>query len=776
MSDVSKPVRRALDRDELLMMAIDADEAVGIVRQRETLALLAKDEKSLFSTALDHHLAVATSDEEWAARAQAWRYAGVIVRFCDLVGIPVEKPDRAKDFHARSLSALRDPDGGADDPALDLMLHTFNRYATARDLRLADDLEDAVAMAWVSEEDLHGTGAEPYLAHLMFEIAAVMIQAGQAGHVERVLGEFDGYWSDTRAAGYSTRYHFDFGVALALWEAGDAHAADRLDDALRRVREDHDEVPTSDRELQRLSVILAVAEHLAEHAVSPADHRRATELGHQALDIAEEVRGRWRVIARSRAPLAVVFHRVYGDIALLAAGLGGQRAAELGLRVALSAKQTGFAARIRSGRQLLSPKIEGIIQAIVDLEDREESDETRVRLEKRRFELAQAVSPMLADTVIPPPTDLTTVFDLIGTRHAVDFHELPDSLSDEPNLFRTLVRPGRRVTFERFVPDTFHRKFFQRARTHEDLAQLLDDVVEQRLAKEDPCRAGTAARPVADDLSEFDWLTLADSVLPAELRADLRTERSRPVELLISAHSWLCLVPWPALEVAEPTGGRVRLVERAVVTQTPVFTCLQHPRPAPVTGRALIRLVGRDEHGVDVRKERAAWKLDRKSTAGVPLSACDVIGAEPPVPWPGSFADASRSGDDWGFLHIAAHGEGRELEQRLEIPGDSLSFARALSLQWPGSVLMASCHVGQVINHASAEPLNLVMALLTGGARCVVAGMTSVDDRGTSEVAAKVVEKIRSGPVALDVALHEAQREASRGLERKWALLAAYVQ
>jgi hypothetical protein len=86
----------------------------------------------------------------------------------------------------------------------------------------------------------------------------------------------------------------------------------------------------------------------------------------------------------------------------------------------------------------------------------------------------------------------------------------------------------------------------------------------------------------------------SNTVAPAglELLGELAgADPDDPIELLISAHSWLSLVPWPALEIPAP--GRPRLIERAVLTQTPVFTYLPvqaaaatgHRRGAGPTGR-----------------------------------------------------------------------------------------------------------------------------------------------------------------------------------------------
>lgn len=795
----SEAVRRALARDDLIMMATDADKAVGIVRQREALARRSEDEKSLFSVALEHYLRAAENeDEEWATRAQAWKHAGVIVRFGELVGIPAAMPAGRKytaaELHANSLRQLDDEEaaGNPDAEPLDLTLHAFHRYRAARDLRLDGRFEDALKLSQVTPDALNAGGAEPHMAHLMYEVGAAHISCGQAGQVEGVLREADTYFTRTRAAGYSTRYRFDFIRAVARWEAGDEDARAGLRTALRHARRDDrpqtaddDDRPAPEHGIELLSVTLTTAEYLAAHSRTDQDRADAVELGRQALRIADDIRGRWRVIARSRAPLAVVFQRIYGDIALLAAALSGPEAAELGLRVALSAKQTGFAARMRTGRRLMSPRVARIIEDIIEVEGGPRTGidiayEMDEKLERLRFELQEAVSPMLADTVLPPPAEIATLTEIIGTRYALDYLELTDSLA-APHLFRSLIRPGSRISFERFTPDPYYARFFAYAREHGNLAALLNLALSTQAepGRDFPSASSLAGedRRAAGAPGVFDWPVLADSILPADLRADLAAAGNEPIELVISAHSWLCLVPWPALRITDADGARVRLVERAVVTQTPAFTCLHHGRPPRVTGRALIRLVGKDEYGVDVSAERVAWGL-KDRTDSVPLSACVIASPDVPESLDGRLDDALGRDGRWGFVHFAAHGDGQGLTQRLRFPDQPLSFRHALVLRWPSSVLMASCHVGQVINVTEAEPLNLVMGLLSGGARCVVAGITSIDDRGTGAAASRIVRAIREQPVSLDVALRDAQLAAvlADAPEREWALLAAYTQ
>ena len=775
-SQVSEPVRRVLARDALLILATDADIAVGIVRDREAL------ENSLFEVALEHHLAIGESDEGPAERAMAWRHAGVIVRFCALVGNPVRNLKyTAEQLHAKSLDALKDPADPEAEPR-NPAGYAFNLYRAARDLRLHRDFDAAQHLSAIAKGALNGSGAEPHTLHLLFELAATHVSLGQAADVDDLLREWDHLWT-TRAAGYSTRYRCDFIAALARWEqdGADSRVLNAFDAALDRVGEEPvpeeigPESPRLDRGLEALSVVLAKAECLASGHPSEAESAEAIRLGARALDLADKVRARWGIVARSRTPLSIVFHRVYGDIALLAAGVPGQEAAELGLRVALSAKQTGFAARMRAGRHtLLNTTVVGIIEDIIRIERGRRSTfagdavQDQLLLDDLRQQLQQTVSRMLADTVLPLPRALAELTAVIGSRWALDYVELTGSLATTAHLFRTLIEPAGRITFEEFTPDPFYRDFFEAAREDPDwpwrLPRAFGLEAESRDFTKDNLKTAAAVG--------FDWRELATSVLPAALLD--RVADGDPIELLVSAHSWLSLVPWAALQT---DSRRTRLIQRAVITQTPVFTCLQHEQPPKVRGRALIRLVGENEHGVGVSREKVAWGLPPGSD-GQLLSECAVPGEEAePTLCSGGLTAALKDGNPGSFLHIASHGSGQGLDQTLEIPGERISFGQALGLKWPPSVLMASCHVGQVINTGEAEPLNMVMAVLTGGARCVVAGIATVGDLGTGLVASRIVTAIRKTPVSLAVALRDAQLAAIGSAdELQWALLAAYTQ
>lgn len=774
-------IRRIMRRDDLLTLAAAADTAVGIVRMREAEALTGVDGSTLFDLALRRHIELATGDAGWAEKAQAWDHAAVLVRYCELAGTGLDSPYSAVGMHARSLRLLKENETrpGLRQLDRDLTLGAFNRYHAARDLRLAGRIQAARDLARRSPQDLYGTGAEPHVAHYQYELGAAYIEQGDPRQIRRQLRELRGYWEGDRAKGFSTHHRFELIEALVSWYAdpGDDQAGRHFEAAVDLVDTGRNTADVSahdgvdHRGVRELSLVLAAAEHLV---LTGGDLDRAVDLGLRALDAAERVRARWRVIARSRAPLAEAFHRVYADVCLLAHRIDTDRSARLGFRAALSAKSTGFAARVRDGLTFDdNPLINNLLTQILEVENPSPGASTvasrKAQLDGLRKDLEDAVSPMLADTVFPPPTDLAEVVREIGPRYALDYVELTDNLAVRA-FFRTLIEPGDAMSFDRFDPGDDFRVLFEQAR----VGQLTGgrDVV-------DPPVSG-----LRDD-GRLDFRALSDKVLPPRLTEEILPGHTveAPAQLLISAHSWLSLVPWAALW----TGSGTRLVEHAVISQSPVLTCLSGELPPPVSGAALVRLVGSDEpveidgqhlSDLDIAQERAAWGLP-PDTLGVALSSCDLDDGEVPVPHGGRFADALRQRDRWRFLHIAAHGGGRGFGQYLALPGERLSAAQALGLRWPESVLMASCHVGLVRNDHGAEPLSLVMALLTGGARCVVAGIDSIDDAGTGRVAAAMVQAARSPhPVSVDVALRDAQLAEIRAgtPESGWALLSAYVR
>jgi hypothetical protein len=797
-------VERVIARDDLLTLAAETDEIVGIVGNQVRLARLSEDDDSLFEIALAHYLASARNGRHWLVRASAWDNAAVIVRFGDVVGVRPDCDYTPEQMHE---NALAENVSRTDSP-LDraLAMGVIHRYHSARSLRLIREFEKALPLIGRPVADLYGTGAEPYMAHYLYERGAALLAQGQAGQVSDALTEWDEYWEKTRAQGYSTRYRFEFIRALAYWDSGEhspQEALAQLDLSLQRLRRGSPvAVPgtdgtfrqsADDQGTRQISVTMAKAEFLAASATSMADRAEAVALSWRALEVANKVRGRMRVISRSRSPLAAAFQRIYGDMALLAdrlARAGAPGAAEFGLTVALTAKQTGFATLIRAHRGLMNTYLQGMLDRIVAVENKPDNDPSFAGNPKKRddeldqlhFRLGDKISAMLAETVLPAEVDLDAVTAAVGQRSALDYLELPNSVDRKPVLYRSLMRPGRPLVFETFTPCDGVAAFFEARRESRDL------VAGVRRESRDAVVAGQHEAEVDKPaVLRPSWRSIA-SVLPEALYADLADPAADPVSLVISAHSWLSLVPWAALAIDD---GGTRLAQRALTTQTPVLTCLTPDGTPEVDGQALVRLVGSNEpgeRGVNVSKERVAWGLPA-GTEGVLLSVATVHSDKTPTRYTSAqLGDALTKDAGWSFLHVASHGgpgpreEARGdhdgLRQVLKIPGQPLTAARALGLSWPESVLMASCHVGQVVNARDAEPLNFVMALLTGGAKCVVAGIAAIDDAETGNLAHHIVHELRLRPGSLDRALRSAQLDAiaRNADEAGWALLTAYIR
>lgn len=777
-------VRRALRRNDLLTLAAEADEAVDFVHGRRIMSRVDDDGKTLFDVALIALLKVAETHESQSMRAQALDYAAVVLRFCSMVDVHPKVACTPEELHARASAALADGETGLK-LGTDMLTGAFNQYHSGRNFRLIEEFDAALELVDRPVCDLWGSGAEPRTAHYLYELGAVYIQLGRSAEIRRQLTEMESYYDNNpRALDHPTRHRLDFIRALTEWDAGSSSADvhRRLSMAAGRLKAAEDGWgDAADRPVQELSLWLTTAEYLAATRSSDEDVARAVRLGEKALDLADKIRVGWRVFARSRAPLAHVFERIYGDLALLARSLPGADAAALGFRVAVAAKQTGFASRIRDGKTFDgNPTIDNILFQIVDVEgssssDRpEESSERDKNLKALRRRLIDAVSAMLEDTVFPSPVDLPTLLRRLGPRYALDFVELRDTMDHTPHLFRTLIEPDGRIGFDLCEPDAGNRSFFKANRAEGDLALGI------ARSDRDMQPQARAAGP------QIDWRVLAKEILPERLTEEILGNSEAPTHLLISAHSWLSLVPWAALKIDD---DGTRLVERAVISQTPILTCLSGNLPPRVEGRALIQLVGKNEEGVNINLERQAWGF-APGTDGIPPHECDLLSGELPSPHPGRFDAALAEPGRWQFVHVASHGAGKGFDQHLTLAGESaegspadqhgyqLSAARALGLKWPESVLMASCHVGQVINDNGAEPLSFVMALLTGGAHCVVAGIDQIDDDGTGLVASHIVREIRRDRVSLEVALRNAQRDALKAHTplAGWALLSAYIR
>ncbi|MGH3695038.1 MAG: CHAT domain-containing protein [Pseudonocardiaceae bacterium] len=760
---------RVLARDDLLQVAYDAEDAVGIVRQNDRLGHAMFTEPELFDLALRRHLQGADESESWAIRGQHLAYAGAIVRFCELTDIRISPEHDSVALYRQALeelSAIRQRQRSLTLNHEDLTLGVLTTYHAVRNLRLAGKPLDALRLAWQPDEYFYGTGAEPHRGHFEFEVSACKLALSESSQAMAALNESEGHWASSRAAVWPTRNRYEFARALAAFAEGDASETERyLKAALAYLPETRSRETQHD--IQILSLTLAFIEFLTMREMSEATTGRALDLITQAVSLVELIRGRWRVVARSRSPLSLVFQRIYGDIALLVSRMSGNpEAARLGLRVALSAKQTGFASLMRANRFLMNNHLSVLVDEIVVCEDQleytnftndDEQQRIYLNLERLRAELEDAVTPLLADFVLPEPTDVEPVVESVGARCVVDFVALPETTTHETNWFRTLIWPDGSIEFGLLPLGPAFQAFFH---GHDGRSALVSKL---------------AARTL--ELEQI-WHGLAQELLPISLLDQLATTPSNePIDLLISPHSDLCFVPWPALEI---DGSSTRLIERAVITQTPALTCLSHATIPPVRGPALVRLVA-PPHGVNVEHEREAWGLSidhyEDSHGQVPLSRCDLGPHRNVIEVLGNLASAlDDKNSKYGFVHVAAHGSGIGLAQEIELP-ERLTAGHALGIRWPTSVLLAACHVGKVDNLREAEPFGFPTALLAGGAQCVVAGIQSISDKGTGVIAAAIVDSVHQG-ARLSVALRDAQCKLLReGWDvYDWGLLSAFVR
>lgn len=747
---LSDPVRRALARDDLLQLAADADRALGVVRQREALARTARRDHSPWQVAVDHYLRLADSDEEWAVRGQALSHAATIIRFCTLAGIALHTGEDPADLYARALQERPVQRVRSDKRSTDAMtLDVIVAHRAARERRLRGEHVDRHQFGGQISDFLLGTGTEPYRDRILYEIGASLLMAGSADQVADALRDADYQNQDTLRTQFFSRHRQDFVLALSAWQQGDdPEASQRLAASLDQVRGRLEDI------VHELSATLSLAEHIATRG----DVRRAVNLAREALTVVERLGSRGSIVAAASGPLFLALQRVRGDIALLASQLPGPQAAELGMSVCISAKRNGTANLLRTGRSALNPQTKGLLDEIVSVEtlgvpESEEVD-SGAKLSRLRAELAQAVSPMLADTVLPARTDTRSMIHNVGSRYAVDYAALPDSVNHRPSWFRSTIYPGGPVEFDQLASTEHLQSLFAGGTQHRN-----------------------GATKSAMNYMSVDWFALGVELLPAGLRRQLHSAtRDRPLEVVISPHAGLYHVPWVALAI-DVRG--TRLIERAVVVQTPTLATLAGASAPIVAGPALVQLVGRAESGVDIREEQAAWGLVNEPDGRAPLAECSVPAGPPAIPVPdNSLSEAlARRPDGWQFVHIAAHCSGRGFFQTLELP-EPLSAAQAMTLRWPPSVLMSSCFVAPLSDETGLDQFSFTIALLSGGSRCVVTGVHEMPDAIVGHIAAAIVSQVLSSPTSLPIALRNAQLAALAVGRRiiDWAPFVAYTR
>lgn len=782
---LASSIRRVIARDDLLMLAREVQSAVAEAVAPTSAGLSAhpsrtrtnraeriatstaakppvyRDESTLFSAALGMHLHTAENTLDPTIAVHSRVKAMNIALFSRLTDVELDWPsgvDESTPFGDAVLATLRETRDHSAGEEIDADPYTgvIARLQAIRAFRCAGDLRTAIDEADRPDKAFAGTGADFYRAHYQFELAAALLLDGRSADVTHKLAASE-FWTATATYKYPARHRYEYALALGHWARGESAAAlDRLAGAQRLLNRARGSGRGDD--VAELIIALARADLLLGEQCSFTNVNAIADLLAVALDTAERVRDRWGVVSRSRNPLSVAFRRVYGDIARIAAATPGRQAAELGFRAALAAKRTGFAGVIRRERTMVhGRRLRSLIEQVVDAEnksdasvaDLDDADDAARQLSVLRVGILENVSPMLADLILPDSVDTARVVDGVGARYALDFVGLPDTLTGTTTWYRTLIEPSGALVFES-LPICPALEVYLRSLTG-PTSRLVDYLVGH-------------PRP--------DWRALGANLLPARLTAVLTaTDEDNPVDVVISAHGQLSLVPWAALRLDD--GGR--FIERAVIAQSPVLSCLSGPDFGGVEGAALVHLVD-GPRGVETEAERRAWGIPAAGAASEWPVRCEIGFRATSVALTGSFADELGSGT-WGFGHIACHGSGTGLGQTLDLPGRRISAGLALTLRWPESVLMASCDVGRLMNIEDAEPVNFVTALLAGGSRCVVACIDEVPDDAAGEIAEAVVTAVRNGGVRLEAALRTALLpHRQRMTEARWSMVSAYTR
>lgn len=739
--------KRIVDRDDLLHLAVQANEAADIPES--------ENEVDPWKAAVDSHLRDADVADQWAVRGQAYQYAASIL----LLGSEVEKRfPGAGVVGGDPNKLLADARREFRGPGLirDLTAELVADCDGIRSLRLSGDYQEALDRAAErSPEEFAGTGLETHRGPFEYEFTAACLEGRAAKRARGYLRESDAYWAEHDRAQHWGSARGRHELALGLLDIHDGH----LHDALAHLSKSRTylSASTDDRIMEsaeRLLTALSVAECLTAMLLDRSRSDEVLAACTDAFDQFEQIRGRWGIVARSRSPLAVVLRMVLGDIACVVARIPGTTAGRLGLRITLAAKQSGYAELIRKDRILLDGSIGQLLEEVVLLEQSDQS-ETAVdeeELSRLHADLQIASSPLLADLVLPSPIAVEPLIEATRHRTTLDFVQLPCSDGSE-TWFRTTINGPDTITFEQITMGSGYSMLFEDTGWGSRHAGGILDRLH------DP-RAGTSEA----------WSKAADEFLPAWLLTRLReATRGNPMELLISPHMQLCRIPWNALIIEN--APRTRLVERAVVAQIPMLSTLMPEPPEPVSGPGLVWLT----KGLESTAQQA-WNLPADilvAECGIP--AGDVVHN---TPTPGTF-EQHLSSSSWGLVHVACHGAGDGLGQQIEVP-TALTAAKAFGLKWPVNVLLAACHVGRYSDSGEGEVLGFVVAAMAGGARCVVAGLHFVSARGTGEIAKGLVAQL-DGNTRLDHALRDAQLASIEDSAMtddlfSWALLAAFVR
>lgn len=735
---------------------------------------LAQPEDDPFHRALRIHLEGATGAggaDDASIKADHLAYAASLQMLLALVS------DTSDNYSERALgveyledavSLLATPSEARDRTAL-----VTTTYQLAQARRLSRTYEKALEACDQPDEFFYGSGAEPYRGVYCFELAAALAEAGNGQQIRSAVTEYQKFWASDYAVDWPSRNRFEFAIALSAITAQDwTKASEKLLVAANILDAESARDSSSGDWVERAAAPLHLAQAVSVWATSADVYTTFCMLGHddnepasealrRVLELLGALGSRWGAVIRSSDPLARVLRILYGDLAAMCARLKGPEAGKVGLGISLATKATGLARMIRSQTEQAPAKVRELIGQINDVEVDAASGaldqaQRMDRLADLRSELRSAVTPMFAQMVLPMSDVNLDIVESLGGRGAIDFIKLPGFDNDE-HWYRAFVLPHGEAVFERFELARWHRAFVGNDPKILGLRRNFESetIAHQRLW------SGLGEELLPRLLLD----AIADPTATAESHNDAAT-------LVICPHGEeLADIPWAAL-ITDSTG--TRLLQQALPTVTPSLSCLSERQTTSLSGEALVRLVSPDEQGVPIGEEAAAWGLDPLALIGT-VMRCAIRSGSGPTEAGSTLADCLiQNKDGLDFVHIAGHGSGYGLNQGIRLGHEKLTAASALGVRWPESVFLSSCHIGHVENTPDDEPYGLVLALLSSGARTVVAGIDYIWGETTAKIAAQTVRNIRAGQ-PLQQALRHAQLEYCERPVHEWALLTTYT-
>jgi hypothetical protein len=796
-------VTRCIRRYDILMSAHRAEVAMRINRVGYDTTIFDADD--LMLRAATTHLQEGSKDEpnvrDDAARIESLNHAAALAEIARMLGLSdarwfdpsavrgvamaqehcdfgwmgaEERAPTAAELYKHSLSILGHFASSdlADTSEVEFMeLRVATYWSYVRGLRIGSRRSSGwLAESMEVDEDAFfaGTGLEHYRLHFECERLAELckpkdttalqkyLDSGRASQAAAVARE--SWWRGRLQlieafASYLTGRIDRRALLQALTDTVPDHLPDTVSDLLRsRARESPDYL------IHELNAALCAMD-VAHVGGGQSGDDVVYRLAKQAVDRVEEIFRRWRLLARSQSPLAAALRACLGDVAEVCATRTGD-VNELGFRVSTLIKQNTLSHILQNPTIALPQHIQNHLMEISGIDQdlwnpqvstqlkyklQEQRDAAREGLERRiqaRFHL------LSLDLLDPAEVDTAKTISSLGGRPALDFVWIEST--GNPTLkswFRTFIDASGNIEFSRQSDD------------------FSSDLVSK-------VAMGTAIpeRPLAD---------LSAALLPCQL--DGTDPGEGVAELIVSPHGTLDLVPWAALR---PHTDGPRLVENYSVVLSPCLANLSAERPSEISEPALVHLVAK-EHTKDGKVVGQRLKLSAEFESWgrhYEDEFDDVLSFESITDRPVPDKDLKRAlrerATSFGFLHLAAHGEGSGLSQAIHLP-EPFTAAEAFGLSWPPAVLLAVCHSGEINVRKFTEPLAFCIAVLAGGAGAVAAGIGQVSDAGAGFIASRIVEHVRSGPShPLPELLRQAQLEAIRyNLPSwQWARFVTYVR